>query len=362
FFFGWNVYCATHDLLGAYPFSLRLTAYSTDESEAFVLAPSRKNLIDAKGQIDFSAVSHLTNFWKYHTAINDERDMHNLLLQLPSSQYPKTLLEQPMRKKRRLGMRWKGALTVLYNDAFFTGGNRLLDLAFKHVSGNSPWPKAFEQEIGARPLGLSNDEQFINPPVQSPPISETAKSPSSRHSTKIATTPNTNTETHHSATPQRSIADAAARENRSKGETSSPTAKAGKAEEKHFFGLGEVDINIPPLNIAGIVHSLPPQCGIPGWQRFTMVSYETPPSGSEQKGYLDAKEADLHPYLRYEGVVLPGESIIIGRYSLGDEYRDDDDPEQFQQRGTFIYWLAPDDDDENDEAEHDDGNAEAESG
>lgn len=110
FFFGWNVYCATHDLLGAYPFSLRLTAYSTDESEAFVLAPSRKNLIDAKGLIDFSAVSHLTNFWKYHMAINDERDMHNVLLQLPSSQYPKTFLEQSMRKKRRLGMSWKGAL------------------------------------------------------------------------------------------------------------------------------------------------------------------------------------------------------------------------------------------------------------
>lgn len=168
-----------------------------------------------------------------------------------------------------------------------------------------------------------------------------------------------NTEPHHSATPQRSIADAAARENRSKGETSSPTAKAEIAEEKHFFGLGEVDINIPPLNVAGIVNSLPPQCGIPGWQRFTMVSYETPPSGSEQKGYLDAKEADLHPYLRYEGVMLPGESIIVGRYSLGDEYRDDDDPEQFLQRGAFIYWLAPDDDDENDEAEHDDGDAEA---
>ncbi|KAL9004470.1 MAG: hypothetical protein Q9180_009841, partial [Flavoplaca navasiana] len=79
--------------------------------------------------------------------------------------------------------------------------------------------------------------------------------------------------------------------------------------------------------------------------------------------YLDAKGADLHVFLHYEGIMLPGESIIIGRYYMGDEYRDDDDPEPFLQRGTFIYWLvqvyATDDEDE-DDVEYDDGDAETE--
>ncbi len=110
FFFGWNVYCATHDLPGAFPSSLRLSAYAMDESEACALAPPSRDLVDAQGQIDFSELSHLTNFWKFHLAINDEGRLRDILLQLPSSQYPKTCLERSMWGKRQLGMRWKGAL------------------------------------------------------------------------------------------------------------------------------------------------------------------------------------------------------------------------------------------------------------
>lgn len=71
-----------------------------------------------------------------------------------------------------------------------------------------------------------------------------------------------------------------------------------------------------------------------------MVAYETPATGSAEKGFLDANEADLCAYLRFEGVVLPGGSIVMGRYELGDEYRDDGDAGQFLQRGAFVYWLS----------------------
>ncbi|KAL8653959.1 MAG: hypothetical protein Q9226_003629 [Calogaya cf. arnoldii] len=377
FFFSWNVYYATHDLPEAYPFALRLTSYSMDESEALALAPSNRNLVNAGGQIDFSALSHLTNLWKFHLAINDVGGLQDILSQLPSSHYPKTCFEQSVRAVRR-SERWKGALfhpcggmfhTFLTNgvgssvhaDPYFTGGDRLLSLTFQPVGESVLWPKAFEQAIqGTSSPG--NDDQPTESPVHLPPFSESADKTSKSDSTKVSTAAASGARAYHSLLPRNPTTKAKTNVCSSDGETTCPTTNAGKAAERLFVGLGEYDVNLAPLNVASAVDSLPPQCGILGWQRFTMVSYETPASGSKQKGYLDAKDADLYPYLHYEGVMLPGESIIIGRYSMGDDYRNDDDPDQFLQRGTFIYWLAHDDasDDEDNEGGYDDGDAEAE--
>ena len=225
----------------------------------------------------------------------------------------------------------------VHTEAYFTGGDRLLSLTFTHLSGNVPWPEAFEKEIKAHYSTVSTEQELNNSPGVSLPMPKPAGKASSPDFIRITTTPKSGAEPYPHPLPERSST------HNSAGEAIPPSAKAGKAEERHFFGLGECEITSAPLNIAGIVHSLPPQCGVPGWQRFTMVAYETPASGSEHEGFLDADEADLHPFLRYEGVVLPGDSIIVGRYSMGDEYRNDDDPNQFLQRGTFIYWLAQED-------------------
>lgn len=257
-----------------------------------------------------------------------------------------------------------GLETEVHTDPYFTGGDRLLDLTFTSVSDNGQWPMAFEKEIRAHSSSFSNDQKFVNLPMQSSPGLEPSEEACSRHCTKISTTSNADSESNDLTGPLQWTTNTEKNLKCPEGEISSSTTNAGLAEEKHFFGLGEYHVMGAPLNIAGLVHPLPPQDGIPGWQRFTMVSYETPRSGSPGQGYLDAKEADLHAATIYEGVMLPGDSIIIGRYSMGDEYRNDDDPDQFLQRGTFIYWLAPDeasdDDDDDDGAEHDDGDIEAE--
>ncbi|KAL8672167.1 MAG: hypothetical protein Q9168_003366 [Polycauliona sp. 1 TL-2023] len=342
FFFGWNVYFATHDLPGAYPFALRRSAYAIHLSEAFALALPKRPLVDARGQIDFSGLSHLTNLWKFHLATNSAGTLHDILRQLPPSQHPNTILGQSWLRQRHLGMRWKGALCEyhqsmnkllhdnsrcppadcvavhpfcnvsshylpsdddheVHTNPYFTGGDRLLDLTFKRVTGSGGWPAAFEKEIPARFSNLPNDEDRYSSDDQTP----------------------------------------------------STSPDAGHPEEKLFFGTGEYDVWEPSLNHAGVVHPLPAQGEIPGWQQFTMVSYETPASGSERRGYLDANEVDLHVVCRYEGIMLPGDSIIIGRYSLGDEYRDDDNPKQPFKQGTFIYWLV------RDEASDEDGKDEA---
>lgn len=255
-----------------------------------------------------------------------------------------------------------GVNTGVHAYPYFDGGDRLLDLTFKSVSDNGRWPIAFEKEIRAHSSSFSNDKKFVNPPVQSSPGLELSKEAGSRYGTKIRTTYNADSGPSRVPVPQRWTTNTEKNLRSSEGQNSSSTTNAGLGEEKHFLGLGEHHVLEAPLNIAGLVHPLPPQDGIPGWQRFTMVSYRTPGSGSPLEGYLDAKEADIHAAALYKGVMFPGNSVIIGRYSEGDEYRNDDDPDQFLERGTFIYWLVPDEasDDDDDGAEHDDGDVEAE--
>ena len=255
-----------------------------------------------------------------------------------------------------------GVDTGVYAFPYFTGGDRLLDLTFKSVSDNGRWPMAFEKEIRAHSSSFSNDKKFVNPPMQSSPGLEPSEEACSRHCTEIRTTSNADSESNDSPGQWRWTTNTEKNLRSSEGQTSSSTTNAGFGEEKYFFGRGEHHIMEAPPNIAGLLYPLSPQDGIPGWQRFTMVSYETPGSGSPEEGYLDAKEADLHAAAIYEGVMLPGNSIIIGRYSDGDEFWGVDVPNQYLRQGTFIYWLAPDeagDDDDDNGTEHVDGDVEA---
>lgn len=112
YFFGWNIWCARYKLGAAYPESLRRTAYSIEISEGIALAGCRRKLVNAKGQINFEALSHLTNFWKFHMAINVDGDLRRILLQLPPEQCPMSF-PGPYKQglpRSRLGMKWQGAL------------------------------------------------------------------------------------------------------------------------------------------------------------------------------------------------------------------------------------------------------------
>jgi len=55
---------------------------------------------------------------------------------------------------------------------------------------------------------------------------------------------------------------------------------------------------------SGWLNALPPQQGIPGWQRFVMMRYHLDEFG----------QADLGDLWAYEGIVLPGDQIILGRW------------------------------------------------
>lgn len=147
-----------------------------------------------------------------------------------------------------------------------------------------------------------------------------------------------------------------------------------------FSGTGT---DCSAYNFNGILHPLLPQQGIPGWQRLSMMKYTAPqpttpsqttssspsspqstmpPSSSPStaspastssslpslsQGTQNVTfgppedEPDLHvdgETWAYEGIVLPGGAIILGRWwsPLDDEDR--------RSTGPFIFWNVPDED------------------
>lgn len=72
----------------------------------------------------------------------------------------------------------------------------------------------------------------------------------------------------------------------------------------------------------GWLTALPPQSGIPGWRRLTMMKFDP----------QDFASADLWAY---EGVVLPGGMIIIGRW-----WEPGDQPNERVYSGPFIMWCV----------------------
>lgn len=84
---------------------------------------------------------------------------------------------------------------------------------------------------------------------------------------------------------------------RPKEATGDPTFK-----NVQFVGQGE-DTN-DDFNAIGWLNPLPPQAGIPGWQRITFM-----------KHFMDdLEQVDQDNLWAYEGVVLPGGRIILGRW------------------------------------------------
>lgn len=100
-----------------------------------------------------------------------------------------------------------------------------------------------------------------------------------------------------------------------------------------FIGTGVDD---RPFRCSGILHSLPKVQGIPGWQRITFIKYFT----SANPVSLTDPFYDIHedsPHWAYEGVVLPGGHMMLGRW-----WNPMEPPEERECTGPFIFWNVPD--------------------
>jgi len=91
-----------------------------------------------------------------------------------------------------------------------------------------------------------------------------------------------------------------------------------------FTGSG-IDLE-DDFNAIGWLNALPAQSGIPGWQRITFM-----------KHFMDDFDSDDEDNLwAYEGVVLPGGRIILGRWW----YASDTVNFSADYNGPFILWAV----------------------
>ncbi|KAI9722263.1 MAG: hypothetical protein M1812_001735 [Candelaria pacifica] len=113
-------------------------------------------------------------------------------------------------------------------------------------------------------------------------------------------------------------------------------------DKKPFMDAHQSSVTAKPLRFeasgldgpdcygSGYIQDLPPFQGIPGWQRFTMMKYSLDEDGFWLENSLWA----------YEGCVLPGGQIILGRWWAphADPAQDGD-----AYSGPFIFWCVGDD-------------------
>ncbi|KAI9673798.1 MAG: hypothetical protein M1829_003916 [Trizodia sp. TS-e1964] len=123
-------------------------------------------------------------------------------------------------------------------------------------------------------------------------------------------------------------------------EFSNPT-QYGNENSDHFFQPKIIQFTGKGVDsgckfvIQGFLHQFPDQGGIPGWQRITFVKVHLDPLG-----LIDHSQS-----WHYEGVVIPGDGNIIGRWCC-DPHASHPYDSQF---GPFILWNIDGIEDPNDE-------------
>ncbi|KAL8973768.1 MAG: hypothetical protein Q9197_001982 [Variospora fuerteventurae] len=362
FFADYLICSAVDTLTGAYPLSLRQTVYNIKWSQDVLLDAPERPLVNKHGAINMGLLYHLTNFWRFHLVLNDDSSLHTIFINMAREYQPyaptRRLKENTLFSRKR----WAGALfhpyvmrqrsfdwngtkhNDVYTDGFFTGGDGLLALNLDWMPGKIPWPQAFEEQVHAFPDPLDDLAQVLDHKYKIRAVERRLSKKERRRMRSKATSP-------HRSGPDAYRASLPLRPTTIKGgEHAEVIPNAKKLEYRIFFGKFDEFPGDQALNIAGVVHPLPPQSGLPGWQRITMVTYETPASGTPGKGYLDADYVDLSVFMRFEGVVCPGGNIMLGRYRVGEKYDTEIDYGQPKKRGPFIFWNTSVMQDENDAA------------
>lgn len=232
----------------------------------------------------------------------------------------------------------------------FEDGFQTLELDFTSSANVVPFPKIFDSHLNSFPSPdvcqeihrLSKPKKKVQGPARvfhprAPPVhSRDTGLPSPKH------TPDNPPRQHVIRLPIPIHATAA--EDMPPTPTS-PVFDHTKPRKGHnylqFSGLGADAL---PFHCTGILHPLPPQHEIPGWQRITMMKYFDPispnnsPAILPNNGFHLAEDVSINDGCwAYEGVVLPGGMIMLGRWwSPMDQTR------ERRCMGPFIFWnVAP---------------------
>ncbi|KAF2842548.1 hypothetical protein M501DRAFT_927009 [Patellaria atrata CBS 101060] len=290
--------------------ALNPTVFSFDDSQkmAYECAKRAPIFTDVnKTHINMSWVLHMMNFFRWHIMRETEATLyypyHDSLHELEKA---KGWTMNPAKRvnAQQLGKYWKGTYAYLDRDEVENLRN--------HPANPYVYPD-HNVDQGERSI------QTLR--LEIPPKEK-------------VTWPYT-FEKHLHALPERSLP-------RTRAQHRSGGASAGPAVSFQFNGDG---YDSEPFYSSGWLNPLPNQYGIAGWQRMTMMKFFYDENGQPDENALWA----------YEGVVLPGGQIMLGRWWSPEEGAINT-TEMYS--GPFILWNvdgSPEVEDELDPVEPEDG-------
>ena len=269
------------------------TVFSFPETQRAVYATVKERPIfgGVHGlDIDMDWVLHQVNFWRYHMTRKEECTLYNTFNSLEDAETPRFWNKQLCQDRPELGLQWKGSYAFVERDD-------ILDIRAGHGSDEQIQDEFnSELETGAfQHMQLNVIEKAAG---MWPPLFE--KHLRSLHKP----------ETHAKTRAQRRSA--------------SPSTTADiKSRSFRFDGSGHD--NYEDFLADGWLNPLPPQQGIPGWQRMTMMKY-----------FIQEDDTiDTDALWAYEGVVMPGGQIMLGRW-----WSPNDGTGDSMYSGPFILWCV----------------------
>ncbi|MCJ1365269.1 hypothetical protein MMC16_004390 [Acarospora aff. strigata] len=220
---------------------------------------------------------HIANFFKYHMIRSEEHTLYHDVLALADEEKPIAWAERLENGTKQLGKHWMGSYAFPEDPIEYIRASEPTDHVFLDV---------FDNEEGFQTLELN-----FNP---SEPICCGADSDA--HLRSILSF------SHHHDQPLNNPA----QKNLRNAETNQhkPPASSTGGEKPRYLNFEGSGFDRDHFHCAGHLHALPPQHGIPGWQRITLMKYAL-----DDHGFCDPGSC-----WAYEGIVLPGRQIILGRW------------------------------------------------
>ena len=255
--------------------STKFTMYNFPSSRQAVYGTAERHPIfgGCHGlDINMDWVLHHINFWRYHMLRESEHTLFHAYEDLEPDERPRFWSSQLKQGRGdSLGTHWKGSYSYLDRSVISTVRENGEELDPDEFNGDEHHGTGSFQDLR---LDLVPGAD----PAQWPAIFEDFL---------------------HSLSAPRSRA-----KTRAQIRTPDPELIAAhRPQNFQFTGEGR-DIT-EEFYAQGWLNALPPQHGVPGWQRMTMMKYFQDD---------DIGEIDYEALWAYEGIVLPGGQIILGRY------------------------------------------------
>ncbi|KAI9804308.1 MAG: hypothetical protein M1833_007115 [Piccolia ochrophora] len=242
-----------------------------------------------KQTVNLEWLLHMTNFWKNHLTVREEHTLAPNFADLAPCDRPKGWKGSLSSELTMIGKHWKGSYAYLSDEEVCQ-----LRTSFP---GEEIFSDIFDYEDGFQTLTTT-------------PTPQSQKEIFSAEFDTLGTQP----------TPAPSP---------TKKRPSSLCANCSRTAAPPYLRFQGHGVDRVQFLTEGRIYPLPPQQGIPGWRRVLMIKY-----------FYDAEiESAIDPtsLWAYEGCILPGGEIMLGRWWYPESETDDGQ----LYCGPFIFWNVP---------------------